>query len=150
MSNVNNYKIRLSLDHFSEVRRWHEERSLPAGDADFEDPGFRARRARLVAEEFVEFLRSIGMTTHLTVRSPGGDMVYSAFEGGQLSRKECIDALADMGVVCEGTAVELGWDYNEARRRVQTSNDSKPKTKDENGKIVKGENFVPPKLDDLV
>ena len=141
------------MDHFKEVKRWHRERGLPCGEASFEDIKFRKRRARLIAEEFVETIEALGFECGLDIYEEQGPAVFihdTPLEGRFLSSPELfLDGLADLGVICEGSAVELGWDYNEARRRVQASNDTKPKTRDGNGKVIKGPSFIPPDLKDL-
>lgn len=70
-------------------------------------------------------------------------------------RVEILDALADMIFVCIGTAVCYGFDIDKAMRRVVKSNmsklgkDGKPIYRAD-GKVAKGENFIPPYFDDLV
>ena len=68
---------------------------------------------------------------------------------------EMLDALCDLVYVCIGFAVEMGWDFDEAWRRVHLSNlsklgeDGKP-IRREDGKVLKGPHFKPPDLRDLV
>ncbi len=70
-------------------------------------------------------------------------------------RAEILDALADIIFVAIGTAITYGFDIDEAMRRVYASNMSKlgpdglPIYR-EDGKVVKGENYFPPKFDDLI
>lgn len=66
-------------------------------------------------------------------------------------RKEITDALADIVYVAYGTAAKLGIDLDKALERVCDSNDTKyidgKLVKNENGKIIKGDNYQPPNLD---
>ena len=70
-------------------------------------------------------------------------------------RVELLDAIADSIVVLIGTANALNMDLNEAMRRVFDSNlsklgdDGRP-FYNEHGKVMKGPNFIPPDLRDLV
>ena len=65
--------------------------------------------------------------------------------------KELVDTI----YVLIGTAVEFGWDIDEALRRVHKSNlsklgeDGKPIFR-EDGKVLKGPNYREPNLEDLV
>ena len=66
---------------------------------------------------------------------------------------ESLDAICDLVYVLVGAAVEFGWSFDEALSRVHESNMSKltGRIKERNdGKILKGEHFVPPSLEDLV
>jgi len=70
-------------------------------------------------------------------------------------RIETLDAIADSIVVLIGTANALKMDLDEAMKRVFESNLSKMGEDgrpfyNEDGKVMKGPNFRPPKLEDLV
>lgn len=71
------------------------------------------------------------------------------------SKRELADALGDILVVTIGTAITFGLDIEEIMRRIHTSNmsklgeDGKPIYR-EDGKVLKGPNYEPPKLDDLI
>ena len=86
----------------------------------------------LIVEEFQEFCRSMR-------------------EGYEQELKE----LSDLVYVCFQYAENMGWDLEEAMHRVHASNmsklglDGKP-IRREDGKVLKGPNYKPPKLDDLV
>lgn len=138
--------------HFENICRWHAERDIPVGASKFDDPQPRERRARLIAEEFCEAMEALGLIVETTVFGVEAKSIFFHRSRYRLNPKpiEFLDALADLDFVCDGSAVEFGWDMDEARRRVQVSNDTKPKERDENGKIIKGANFVPPDLRDLV
>jgi predicted HAD superfamily Cof-like phosphohydrolase len=80
------------------------------------------------------------------------ECIFATIDG---KRADILDALADTITVCIGTALVYGFDLDEAMARVHESNmsklgaDGKPIYRAD-GKILKGENFVPPYLDDLV
>lgn len=69
-------------------------------------------------------------------------------------REEALKELADLVYVCYQLAGAVGWDLDEAMRRVHKSNlsklvDGKP-VKRLDGKILKGPGYEPPVLIDLV
>ena len=93
----------------------------------------------LIVEEFKEFL----------------DAENQLIMGLTVNSAECLKELADLVYVCYQYAENLGWDIDEALDRVHRSNMSKL---DENGqplyradgKVLKGPNYQPPYLNDLV
>ena len=93
----------------------------------------------LITEEFKEFLQADGML----------------FRHGSNVQVECLKELADLVYVCYQYAVNMGWDLDEAMYRVHESNmskldeDGKPIYR-EDGKVLKGPNYKPPNLEDLV
>ena len=99
----------------------------------------RTRQRNLITEEFKEFLEADGMLFRSAPQFP----------------QECLKELADLVYVCYQYAVNMGWDLDEAMHRVHESNMSKldeygkPITR-EDGKILKGPNYKPPNLEDLV
>ena len=99
----------------------------------------RARQQNLIVEEFKEFLQAEGM------------LYLSSNEHKENALKE----LADLVYVCYQYAANLGWDLDEAMDRVHKSNMSKldeygnPILR-EDGKVLKGPNYKPPNLEDLV
>jgi len=68
---------------------------------------------------------------------------------------EILKELADLVYVVYGFAATFGWDLDEAVRRVHASNmsklgdDGQPIYR-EDGKVLKGPNYEPPNLEDLV
>ena len=98
-----------------------------------------SRQKDLVVEEFKEFLQADGML----------------FRHGHNVQQECLKELADLVYVCYQYAVNMGWDLDEALNRVHVSNlskldeDGKPIYR-EDGKVLKGPNYSPPNLEDLV
>jgi predicted HAD superfamily Cof-like phosphohydrolase len=70
------------------------------------------------------------------------------------ARIDALKELADLVYVCFQFAAAAGWELDEALARVHTSNmsklvDGKP-LKNEQGKVLKGPNYKPPFLDDLI
>tara|TARA_R100000008_G_C3533007_1_gene140342 strand:- start:3 stop:443 length:441 start_codon:yes stop_codon:yes gene_type:complete len=99
----------------------------------------RTRQRNLITEEFKEFLEADGMLFRSAPQFP----------------QDCLKELADLVYVCYQYAANMGWDLDEAMHRVHTSNmsklgdDGKPVTR-EDGKVLKGPNYKPPNLEDLV
>ena len=93
----------------------------------------------LIVEEFKEFL----------------DAENQLLLGLTVNAADCLKELADLVYVCYQYAENLGWDLDEAVRRVHASNmsklgsDGKPIYRDD-GKVLKGPNYQPPNLSDLV
>ena len=99
----------------------------------------RAKQHNLIVEEFKEFLQAEGM------------LYLSANE----HKENCLKELADLVYVCYQYAANMGWDLDEAMHRVHESNMSKLDDEGkpiyrEDGKVLKGPNYKPPKLEDLV
>jgi len=70
------------------------------------------------------------------------------------ARENALKELADLVYVCFQFAAAAGWELDEALARVHRSNmsklvDGKP-VKDERGKVLKGPNYEPPFLEDLI
>ena len=99
----------------------------------------RSRQRNLITEEFKEFLEAEGQL-YLTSSNV---------------RQSCLKELADLVYVCYQYAANMGWDLDEAMYRVHESNmskldeDGKPIYR-EDGKVLKGPNYKPPNLEDLV
>ena len=99
----------------------------------------RTRQRDLITEEFKEFLEADGMLFRASPEFPAN----------------CLKELADLVYVCYQYAANMGWDLDEAMHRVHESNMSKldeygkPIFR-EDGKVLKGPNYKPPNLEDLV
>ena len=99
----------------------------------------RTRQRNLITEEFKEFLEADGMLFRDSPEFPAN----------------CLKELADLVYVCYQYATNMGWDLDEAMHRVHESNMSKldeygkPILR-EDGKVLKGPNYKPPNLEDLV
>ena len=70
-------------------------------------------------------------------------------------KENCLKELADLVYGCYQYASNMGWDLDEAMYRVQESNMSKLDESGkpilrEDGKVLKGPNYKPPNLKDLV
>jgi predicted HAD superfamily Cof-like phosphohydrolase len=70
------------------------------------------------------------------------------------ARENALKELADLVYVCFQFAAAAGWELDEALARVHRSTmsklvDGKP-VKDERGKVLKGPNYEPPFLEDLI
>ncbi|AGG91325.1 nucleotide pyrophosphohydrolase [Synechococcus phage S-RIP2] len=99
----------------------------------------RGTQRTLIVEEFKEFLQA--------------DQDMALMHPQQ--RADCLKELADLIYVCAQYAENMDWDIEQALRRVHTSNmsklgnDGKPIYR-EDGKVLKGPNYQPPDLSDLV
>ena len=77
------------------------------------------------------------------------------FRSNPSCHANCLKELADLVYVCYQYAENLGWNLDEAMDRVHKSNMSKldeygkPILR-EDGKVLKGPNYKPPNLEDLV
>ena len=93
----------------------------------------------LIVEEFKEFLEAEGML----------------FRNNAGFHEEALKELSDLVYVCYQYAENMGWLLDEALDRVHLSNMSKldedgnPIYRDD-GKVLKGPNYKPPTLTDLV
>ena len=99
----------------------------------------RTRQKNLIVEEFKEFLDA------------DQNMVLMHPQDREATLKE----LADLIYVCAQYAENMNWDIEQALRRVHRSNmsklgeDGEPIYR-EDGKVLKGPNYQPPDLLDLV
>ena len=99
----------------------------------------RSYQKTLIVEEFKEFLEAEGML----------------FRKNTTIESEALKELADLIYVCYQYAENMGWLLDEALDRVHLSNMSKLDTEGkpiyrEDGKVLKGPNYKPPTLTDLV
>ena len=99
----------------------------------------RSRQRNLITEEFKEFLEAEA-TLYLS---------------SSKNKEDCLKELADLVYVCYQYAANMGWDLDEAMFRVHQSNMSKLDEEGkpiyrEDGKVLKGPNYKPPNLADLV
>lgn len=80
---------------------------------------------------------------------------FEQFDDSDLSTHEhLLKELGDLVFVCFQAASNMGWDLDEAMQRIFDSNMSKLVDEkavfDEQGKVLKGPNYKPPTLSDLV
>lgn len=125
--------------HFKRVDEFHKSYGMPRGtvtmDQDFAKLTEKdARRIKLRADLTAEEYRELA-----TAESPE-----------EIMKESC-----DLVYVIVGMFVELGWDFDEAFKRVHESNMSKLDENGkpiyrEDGKILKGPNYTPPTLKDLL
>ena len=99
----------------------------------------RSYQKNLIVEEFKEFLEAEGML----------------FRNNSTIESEALKELADLVYVCYQYAENMGWFLDEALDRVHLSNMSKLDNEGkpiyrEDGKVLKGPNYKPPTLTDLV
>ena len=99
----------------------------------------RSYQKNLIVEEFKEFLEAEGML----------------FRKNTTIESEALKELADLVYVAYQYAENMGWFLDEALDRVHQSNmsklgeDGKPIYR-EDGKVLKGPNYAPPNLENLV
>jgi len=99
----------------------------------------RTRQKNLIIEEFKEFLEAEGIL----------------FRDSPKIHADCLKELADLVYVCYQFAANMGWDLDRAMDKVHESNMSKldeygkPIFR-EDGKVLKGPNYSPPNLEELV
>ena len=99
----------------------------------------RTYQKNLIVEEFKEFLEAEGMLFRNNTDFPA----------------EALKELADLVYVCYQYAENMGWFLDEALDRVHKSNMSKLGNDGlpiyrEDGKVLKGPNYAPPNLTDLI
>ena len=99
----------------------------------------QTKQKNLIVEEFKEFLEADG----------------EMWRDNPEVTTNCLKELADLVYVCYQYAENMGWDLDEALHRVHESNmskldeDGKPIYR-EDGKVLKGPNYAPPNLENLV
>ena len=124
--------MRSNLEQAKEFRKLYNIKDSDSKPA-------RTYQRDLIREEFVEFIEAEGML----------------FRKNNMFRAECLKELADLVYVCYQYAANMGWDLDETLHRVHESNmskldeDGKPIYR-EDGKVLKGPNYAPPNLEDLV
>ena len=101
--------------------------------------GIRSYQKNLIVEEFKEFIEAEGML----------------FRESDELHEDALKELADLIYVCYQYAENMGWFLDEALDRVHISNmsklgkDGKPIYR-EDGKVLKGPDYEPPTLMDLI
>tara|TARA_Y100001951_G_C11182279_1_gene206669 strand:- start:134 stop:544 length:411 start_codon:yes stop_codon:yes gene_type:complete len=99
----------------------------------------RVKQKNLIIEEFKEFLEAEGLM----------------FRDNPELHANCLKELADLVYVCYQYAENMNWDLDKAMHLVHESNMSKldeygnPIYR-EDGKVLKGPNYTPPNLEELV
>ena len=120
----------------------------------------------LLSNQAIEFRQAYGIQNSLSQRETQRSLIVEEFEEFKAAdtqmilmhpkdREACLKELADLVYVCAQYAENMNWDLEQALRRVHKSNmsklgeDGKP-IKREDGKVLKGPNYQPPNLSDLV
>jgi len=120
----------------------------------------------LLSNQAIEFRRAYCIPNSLSQRETQRSLIVEEFEEFKAAdtqmvlmhpqdREACLKELADLVYVCAQYAENMNWDLEQALRRVHKSNmsklgeDGKP-IKREDGKVLKGPNYQPPNLSDLV
>ena len=120
----------------------------------------------LLSNQAIEFRLAYGIQNSLSQRETQRSLIVEEFEEFKAAdtqmvlmhpqdREACLKELADLIYVCAQYAENMQWDIEQALRRVHKSNmsklgeDGKP-IKREDGKVLKGPNYQPPDLSDLV
>ena len=103
-------------------------------------PALADKQLTLISEEYNELIEAL-------------DEACAFFQNPH-SRENALKELADLVYVCFQLAAACGWELDEALDRVHQSNlsklvDGKP-LKREDGKVLKGPNYKPPYLEDLL
>jgi len=111
-------------------------------------------------KQAAEFRTAYGVTNNVTHEMMQLRLIAEEFEEFRNAAEfepddACLKELADLVYVCAQYAANLGWDLDEAIARVHASNlsklgsDGKP-IRRADGKVLKGPNYEPPDLKDLV
>ena len=120
----------------------------------------------LLSNQAIEFRNSYGIRNDLNRRLMQKNLIVEEFKEfieadynmammDISSRADCLKELADLVYVCAQYAENMDWDLEQALRRVHKSNmskldnDGKPIYR-KDGKVLKGPNYEPPNLSDLV
>ena len=128
----------MTFEHQKEARTFRVLMSQPC---DVFSRDVAPLQSSLISEEYNEFLEAhCEALTYLQ---------------NDRAREHCLKELADIVYVCFQYAAAAGWDLDEALTRVHKSNLSKldenlRPIKREDGKVIKGPNYQPPSLIDLV
>lgn len=125
------------MSHYEEAVEFRSLMGQPTGALNKEQIDLQLR---LIVEEFKEVLESADAVTKMITC--------------KRSREGLLKELADLAYVVYQFSAAAGWDLDEALERVHTSNlsklvDGKPLRRDD-GKVLKGPNYKPPQLIDLV
>ena len=132
-------KIYPDTTHQTRLSRQAEEFRIAYNISNSNSRPARAKQHSLIVEELKEFLEAEGML----------------FRSHPQYLNNCLKELADLVYVCYQYAANMERDLDEALNRVHKSNmsklddDGKPIYR-EDGKVLKGPNYQPPDLSDLI
>lgn len=131
----------------AEVKEFHEVFGVPKlNPHDHDDMAFRLD---LIFEEVQEVFDAAGWTLS------NEDGQVELYQVGEVNKADLLKELADLVYVVYGMAETFGWNLDEAVARVHASNLSKlgpdgHPIRRPDGKVLKGPNYEPPFLGDLV
>ena len=136
------------MNHTQQAIAFREAMEQPISAS---DPTIWQMQQRLIVEESHEFIAESRLSIHMQANT------QRAFSNAEWQRQHAatLKELADLAFVCFQYAAAMGWDLDEALNRVWTSNmsklgdDGQPVRRDD-GKVLKGPNYRPPDLTDLV
>ena len=136
------------MNHTQQAIAFREAMEQPISAS---DPTIWQMQQRLIVEESHEFIAESRLSIHMQANT------QRAFSNAEWQRQHAatLKELADLAFVCFQYAAAMGWDLDEALNRIWASNmsklgdDGQPFRRDD-GKILKGPNYVPPDLADLV
>ena len=137
-----NGTLRSTSAHYDAVKAFTVAMGQPVGEeiSDLDNADLLKMRAKLIEEETKEVVQET--------------LWEDAFGVPKVDKLELTKELADLLYVTYGMAVTFGLPIDEVFERVHRSNmsklgdDGKPLYRDD-GKVLKGPNYQPPKLDDL-
>jgi predicted HAD superfamily Cof-like phosphohydrolase len=116
-------------------------------------------QSQSLSDQAMEFRAAYGTTNSMANRTMQLDLIAEEYQEFRQSMREGFEQelkeLSDLVYVCFQYAENMGWDLEEALRRVHKSNMSKlgvdgTPIRRRDGKIMKGPNYQPPNLTDLV
>lgn len=127
-----------TYNHYNDAIEFREAMGQPINEPGNEESF--PLQVELIEEEMSEFEDEVF----------GPDLEYR----NDFDPEDTLKELADLVYVCYQLAALMGWNLDTALRRVHTSNmsklvDGKPQYR-EDGKVLKGPNYQPPNLSDLV
>jgi predicted HAD superfamily Cof-like phosphohydrolase len=136
------------------VQEFHEAFQLPQGVGMRDNENLKLR-LKLLAEEFTETVEAAGdlFKANESVQMYP-ELIRSTLQQRQAA-EHLLKELIDLQYIVVGVFDSFGVDMDEAFRRVHASNmsklgdDDKPVYRDD-GKVMKGPNYTPPTLTDLV
>ena len=128
----------MTYEHYKAARTF---RRLMEQPTETQESNTVVLQHRLIAEEYEELLEA--------------HCAALAYPEDQEAQEHTLKELADLAYVCFQYAAARGWDLDEALDRVHRSNlskldDSLRPIRREDGKVLKGPNYQPPVLTDLV
>lgn len=143
------------MSNFDNIKKFSNIINRPFGSITLKDSADLNRRARLISEEYCELMQAMGFDVLVNVTNVKAVFNKSLYGVPEPDEVHVLKELCDLEYVTLGTAVELGYQFDEAALRVHNSNMTKVNEHgnvelDNSGKVIKGANYKAPMLDDLV